>query len=75
MSSIRINASVTHPSHGSGTVVSISRDFRGQATGAKVEFVIRGHATWLWCQARDLAVVEAARPALRVIEPVLPGVA
>lgn len=71
MSDITRNATVRHPSHGAGTAITVSRDFRGKATGAKVEFVIRGHATRLWCQARDLTVVETARPALRVVEPVV----
>lgn len=71
MSDIRINATVRHPSHGTGTVVSVSRDFRGKATGAKVEFGIRGLSMQLWCQARDLTVVETARPALRVVDPVV----
>lgn len=70
MSDITRNGEVRHPSYGAGTVITVSRDFRGKVTGAKVEFVIRGMAQRLWCQARDLTVVETARPALRVVEPV-----
>ena len=71
MSDITRNAPVRHPSYGEGTVITVARDFRGKATGAEVEFVIRGLTKRLPCQARDLTVVATARPALRVVEPVV----
>jgi len=71
VNALTIGAAARHPSHGTGRVTTVARDWRGCITGAEVEFTIRGIARRLPCQARDLTVVDAARPALALVEPVV----
>lgn len=62
---------VRHPAYGSGAVSTVACDWRGNVTGAEVEFEVRGIVRKLVCKACDLTVVDAPRPPLRVVEPVV----
>jgi len=75
MSDIAINAAVRHPSRGVGTVKTLVYSYpKREPVKAYVEFPGMGFgkcAVTLPCGVKDLTVVEAARPALRLIEPVV----